>query len=112
MPDRRSGPEGTWHVHRSFRRDRHLIVWDHGINGNMRSPNKPVIARPPLPRAASHGFSAPQIAVMFAALTLLISIPVWIAPLSDPSIIWAHACDRTAQPCAVESLRVDWQVIP
>jgi len=50
----------------------------------MLSPNKPIIApasSPPASRLRSHGFSAPQVGVLFAAFTLLISIPVWTHPL-------------------------------
>jgi len=37
----------------------------------MLSPNKPNISGAPLSRFRSHGFSGPQIGILFAALTLL-----------------------------------------
>ena len=52
----------------------------------MLSPNKPTTSNPALPRFRSSGISGVQIGILFAALTLLISIPVWthpLPPLSD-----------------------------
>ena len=52
----------------------------------MLSPDKPIIAEPAAPRFRTHGFSGAQIGVLFAAFTLLISIPIWthpLPPLSD-----------------------------
>ena len=52
----------------------------------MLSPNKPTVSDPTIPRFRTHGFSGGQIAVLAAAFTLLISIPIWthpMPPLSD-----------------------------
>jgi hypothetical protein len=52
----------------------------------MLSSNKPNISGVSLSRFRSHGFSASQIGILFVALTLLISIPIWthpLPPLSD-----------------------------
>jgi len=52
----------------------------------MLSPNKPAISNLSVPRFRTAEFSPPQIAVLFAALILLISIPIWthpLPPLSD-----------------------------
>ena len=52
----------------------------------MLSPNKPIIAPAAIPRFRTGGFSGVHIAVMAAAFTVLISIPIWthqLPPLSD-----------------------------
>jgi len=52
----------------------------------MLSPNRPVYAEPTMTRHRTTGFTGGQIAVLFAAFTLLISIPIWthpLPPLSD-----------------------------
>ena len=52
----------------------------------MLSPNKPIIAERPVARLRTAGFSGAHIAVLAAAFTLLISIPIWthpLPPLSD-----------------------------
>src|ERR1700730_6003584 len=83
----------------------------------MLSPNKPVAVMPP-PRFRSPGFSAPQIAVMFAALVLLISIPIWthpLPPLSDyvNHLARMHVIATLAKnPVLANFYEINWQVIP
>jgi hypothetical protein len=85
----------------------------------MLSPNKAVNApTPELQRARSHGFSAPQIGVLFVAFTLLISIPVWthpLPPLSDyvNHLARMHVIATLAKnPLLAQYYDIDWQVIP
>ena len=84
----------------------------------MRSPDKPKIAQPPSPRARGHGFSGPQIAVLFAALTLLISIPVWTHPLPPLSDYVNHLARMhviatlSTNPVLANFYEINWQVIP
>jgi len=59
-----------------------------GMRLRMLLPDKPTFSRPPGLRRSfrrrnfrTPGFSGPQIAVLFAAFTLLISIPIWTHPL-------------------------------
>ena len=88
----------------------------------MLSPNKPIIApsSSPLigPRTRTAGFTGPQIGVLFAAMTLLISIPIWthrLPPISDyvnhlarMDVIATLAKD----PQLAHFYQIDWQVIP
>src|SRR5258705_13162024 len=64
-----------------------------GMRLRMLLPDKPTFSRPPGPSPViwpsqfrTPGFSGQQIAVLFAAFTLLISIPIWthpVPPLAD-----------------------------
>ncbi len=84
----------------------------------MLSPNKPVVFDPAVPRSRSLGFSGGQIAVLFAAFTLLISIPIWthpLPPLSDyvNHLSRMHVIATLAKnPKLAEFYEVNWQVIP
>jgi len=83
----------------------------------MLSPNKPTTTKP-VPRFRSPGFSAPQIAVMFAALVLLISIPIWTHPLPPLSDYVNHLARMhviatlATNPTLANFYEIDWQVIP
>ena len=84
----------------------------------MLQPNKPTIASPPASRFHAHGFSAPQVGVLFAALILLISIPIWthpLPPLSDyvNHLARMHVIATLANnPVLARYYELDWQVIP
>jgi hypothetical protein len=87
----------------------------------MLSPNKPIVAPtslPATPRARSHGFSAPQVGVLFAAFTLLISIPVWthpLPPLSDyvNHLARMHVIATLAKnPQLASFYEINWQAVP
>jgi len=85
----------------------------------MLSPNKPIIATAPAPpRVRTQGFSGPQVGVLFAALTLLISIPIWthpLPPLSDyvNHLARMHVIATLANnPQLAHFYEIDWQVIP
>jgi hypothetical protein len=72
----------------------------------------------PWSRFRAHGFSAPQIGVLFAAFTLLISIPIWthpLPPLSDyvNHLARMHVIATIAKnPLLAQYYEIDWQVIP
>ncbi len=84
----------------------------------MLQPNKPIITNPPRSRFRAHGFSAPQIAVLFAAFTLLISIPIWTHPLPPLSDYVNHLARMQViatlakNPLLAQYYEVNWQVIP
>jgi hypothetical protein len=84
----------------------------------MLQPNKPAISDPPSPRLRQHGFSGPQIAVLFAAFTLLISIPIWTHPLPPLSDYVNHLARMhviatlSKNPQLARFYEIDWQVIP
>jgi hypothetical protein len=84
----------------------------------MLSPNKPTIANPSPPRFRTAEFSPPQIAVLFAAMILLISIPIWthpLPPLSDyvNHLARMHVMATLAKnPQLAGFYNVHWQVIP
>ncbi len=84
----------------------------------MLSPNKPIISDPTAPRVRTHGFSGAQIAVLFAAFTLLMSIPIWTHPLPPLSDYVNHLARMHViatldkNPNLAEFYEVDWQVIP
>src|ERR1700690_3483870 len=88
------------------------------IRPRMLQPNKPAISNPPASRLRSHGFSAPQIAVLFAAFTLLISIPIWTHPLPPLSDYVNHLARMhviatlSKNPQLARFYEIDWQVIP
>ena len=84
----------------------------------MLQPNKPIVANQMLPRPRTHGFSAPQIGVLFAAFTLLISIPIWTHPLPPLSDYVNHLARMdviatlSKNPTLARFYEIDWQVIP
>ncbi|HEY7999639.1 MAG TPA: hypothetical protein VIE87_12520 [Pseudolabrys sp.] len=84
----------------------------------MLQPNKPIITNLPGSRSRAHGFSAPQIAVLFAAFTLLISIPIWTHPLPPLSDYVNHLARMhviatlSKNPQLAQYYEIDWQVIP
>ncbi len=84
----------------------------------MLSPDKPDISRPVLPRFRTPGLSASNIAVLFAALTLLISIPIWTHPLPPLSDYINHLARMHViatlpkNPQLANFYEIDWQVIP
>lgn len=69
-------------------------------------------------RHRAHGFSGGQIAVLFAAFTLLISIPVWTHPLPPLSDYVNHLARMQVlatldkNPRLAEFYTINWQVIP
>src|SRR5512140_3810151 len=84
----------------------------------MLSTDNPVISSPLRPRIRSSGLSPANIAVLFAALTLLISIPIWthpLPPLSDyvNHLARMHVIATMAKnPQIAGFYEIDWQVIP
>jgi hypothetical protein len=84
----------------------------------MLSPDKPVSQSPPPPRFRTSGISGAQIAILFAALTLLISIPIWTHPLPPLSDYVNHLArmhiiaQLQANPQASNFYELNWQVIP
>lgn len=84
----------------------------------MLSPDKPIVAGPAAPRFRSHGFSGGQIGVLFAAFTLLISIPIWTHPLPPLSDYVNHLsrmqviATLAKNPKLAEFYEINWQVIP
>jgi hypothetical protein len=84
----------------------------------MLQPNKPIVVSPPPPRARTHGFSGAQIAVLFAAFMLLISIPIWTHPLPPLSDYVNHLARMhviatlSSNPQLARFYEIDWTVIP
>jgi hypothetical protein len=84
----------------------------------MLQPNKPTFFHPPASRFRAHGFSAPQVGVLFAAFTLLISIPIWTHPLPPLSDYVNHLARMhviatlSKNPQLARFYEIDWQVIP
>src|SRR6267142_7111231 len=84
----------------------------------MLSPDKPVPANATLPRFRSSGISGAQIGILFAALTLLISIPIWthqLPPLSDyvNHLARMHVIATLPNnPQLAAFYELNWQVIP
>jgi hypothetical protein len=84
----------------------------------MLSPNKPIAANPLVPRYRTPGISGPQIAVLFVALTLLISIPIWTHPLPPLSDYVNHLARMhviatlPTNPLLANFYELNWQVIP
>ncbi len=84
----------------------------------MLSPTRPVFAEPAVTRHRTHGFTGGQIAVLFVAFTLLISIPVWTHPLPPLSDYVNHLARMQVlatldkNPKLAEFYTVNWQVIP
>src|SRR6187402_3347424 len=84
----------------------------------MLSPDKPVPSTPAPPRFRSSGISGAQIGILFAALTLLISIPVWTHPLPPLSDYVNHLArmhvisDLSRNQQLAMFYQLNWQVIP
>ena len=84
----------------------------------MLSPNKPIIAPAAMPRFRTGGFSGVHIAVMAAAFTVLISIPIWthqLPPLSDYVNHLARMqvmATLSHDPQLANFYEIQWQVIP
>src|SRR3982074_3053417 len=96
-----------------------------GTRLRMLLPDKPTFSRPPGPLpvvSPSHlrtpGFSGPQIAVLFAAFTLLISIPIWTHPLPPLADYINHLARMHAIATLTTNVQLarfyvlDWQWIP
>jgi hypothetical protein len=84
----------------------------------MLQPNKPTTSILPTARLRAHGISAPQIGVLAAALTLLISIPIWTHPLPPLSDYVNHLARMqviatlSKNPQLARFYEINWQVIP
>jgi len=84
----------------------------------MLSPNKTFAETSTLPRFRSSGISGVQIAILFAALTLLISIPIWTHPLPPLSDYVNHLARMqviatvATNPLLANFYEINWQVIP
>ncbi len=84
----------------------------------MLSPNKPIIAGTSAPRLRAGGFSGMHIAVMAAAFTILISVPIWTHPLPPLSDYVNHLARMKAIATISQDARlanfyeIHWQVIP
>ena len=84
----------------------------------MLSPHKPVASSPLGPRFRSPGLSPANIAVLFCALTLLISIPIWTHPLPPLSDYVNHLARMQViatlshNPQLAAFYQIEWQVIP
>src|SRR5471032_1039956 len=84
----------------------------------MLSPNKPITSKPSLPRFRSSGISGAQIGILFAALTMLISIPIWTHPLPPLSDYINHLARMqviatlSTNPLLANFYELNWQVIP
>ena len=85
----------------------------------MLPPNKPIIAKPPtiaVPRAPDS--PARRSRVLFAAFTLLISVPIWTHPLPPLSDYVNHLARMkviatlSQNPQLAHFYEIDWQVIP
>jgi hypothetical protein len=85
----------------------------------MLSPSKSnITGGAPLSRFRPHEFSAPQIGTLFAALTLLISIPIWTHPLPPLSDYVNHLARMQViatlakNPQLANFYEIDWAVLP
>src|SRR6476659_2177926 len=84
----------------------------------MHSPAKPADFLNVPPRFRSGSVTGPQIAVLFAAFTLLISIPIWTHPLPPLSDYVNHLArmqviaQLSKNPQIATFYELDWQVIP
>jgi hypothetical protein len=84
----------------------------------MLSPNKPIAEVPSLPRFRTSGISGAQIGILFVALTLLISIPIWTHPLPPLSDYVNHLARMhviatlSSNPQLANFYEINWQVIP
>jgi hypothetical protein len=84
----------------------------------MLQPNKPTISNLPSLGLRTHGFSPPQIAVLSAAFTLLISIPIWTHPLPPLSDYVNHLARMhviatlSKNSLLAQYYEINWQVVP
>jgi hypothetical protein len=84
----------------------------------MLQPNKPIFTNSPSRRPRAHGFSSAQIGILFAALMLLISIPIWTHPLPPLSDYVNHLARMhviatlPTDPRLANFYEIDWAVIP
>jgi len=84
----------------------------------MLSPDKPVLPTSPTRHFSWQGLSPVNIAVLFAALTLLISIPIWTHPLPPLSDYVNHLARMHViatlpkNPQLAAYYEINWQVIP
>src|SRR6478752_4870019 len=84
----------------------------------MHSPAKPAAPVHMPPRFRSGSVSGPQIAVLFGAFTLLISIPIWTHPVPPLSDYVNHLARMQViatlakNPKLAEFYEINWQVIP
>lgn len=84
----------------------------------MLSPDKPVFPASPTRHFQWQGLSPLNIAVLFAALTLLISIPIWTHPLPPLSDYVNHLARMHViatlpkNPQLAAYYDINWQVIP
>src|ERR1051326_9195923 len=84
----------------------------------MLSPNKPTIAPPTAPHFRTAGFSGVQIAVMAAAFTILISVPIWTHPVPPLSDYINHLARMSTMATLAHDSRlanfyeIQWQIIP
>src|ERR1041385_3510940 len=84
----------------------------------MLSPNKPIIAPPTGPRSGTAGFAGAQIALMAAAFTILISVPIWTHPVPPLSDYINHLARMNAMatlphdPQLANFYEIQWQIIP
>ena len=89
----------------------------------MLQPNKPTIADHPLREHTrehfrSAGYPVQHIIVLFAALTMLISIPIWTHPLPPLSDYVNHLARMHViatlpkNPLLANFYEIDWQVVP
>ena len=84
----------------------------------MLVPNKPIIAERAAPRFRTGGFSGAHIAVMAAAFTILVSVPIWTHPLPPLSDYINHLARMqviatlSKNPLLSNFYQIDWQIIP
>src|SRR5262249_33417164 len=84
----------------------------------MHSPAKPAPSTEKPPRFRSGSVTGPQVAVLFAAFVLLISIPICthlLPPLSDYVNHLARMqviATLSKNPQLAQFYQIDWQVIP
>src|SRR4051812_6901818 len=83
----------------------------------MLSPNKSDQTKPQ-PRLRVSGFNGPQVGILCAALTLIISVPIWTHPLPPLSDYINHLSRMYAianlpkNPLLANFYQINWQVIP
>lgn len=84
----------------------------------MLSPNKQTVPTVVVPRSRTHGFTGGQIAMLAAAFTLLMSVPIWTHPIPPLSDYINHLsrmkviATLSHNPMLSEFYQVNWQVIP
>src|SRR6185437_10390849 len=84
----------------------------------MLSPTKPIIAPPIIPHFRTAGFTGLQIALMAAAFTVLISVPIWTHPVPPLSDYINHLARMSTMatlahdPRLANFYEIQWQIIP